>query len=339
MEVQCTNCNTRLEVDLPGTYKCSVCGELFTVPQQPVTPALQAVQPPIPPQYPTYFSKQSFFKRNFCKIKTWTIRAACAALIIAGAYFIYSLLAGKNALDYVPENADFVIYGNTHSLFDSKLWEIAEDHKEFNSEILSDLKDALGFSDVKDLDGNFAIWGHAQKDAEACAVLVLKKDNAEKIFNAIRSKLKEIYSNETYNEVIEKTIDGKSNITAYYKYPKYNASYSYSSSKPAKEEYERKASISVTMVDKNVLQFTFEQEQSTIFKPEKASKAANSINKSTVFAAAASPECFDKIAYLFKEESGIKTPIDQLGIAVLEVFMSKKEVEIRARVDISDLKK
>jgi hypothetical protein len=94
------------------------------------------------------------------------------------------------------------------------------------------------------------------------------------------------------------------------------------------------------MVDKNVLQFTFAQEQSTIFKPEKASKAANSINKSAVFAAAASPECFDTLSDVLKKElDGVKTPLDQLGIAVLEVFMSKKEVEIRARVDISELKK
>ena len=37
------------EYIIDAEEKCSVCGGLFTVPEQPVTPTLQAVQPPIQP--------------------------------------------------------------------------------------------------------------------------------------------------------------------------------------------------------------------------------------------------------------------------------------------------
>ena len=122
------------------------------------------------------------------KIVTMLSMAVFAALILCGC-------GDNSALSYVEKDAEWIVYGNTKELFKSKIWEAAEEH-DLLDELAEQLKKEVGLEDLEDLDGNIAFWGsfgpkqHPVPEVDA-AVLVLKKNIAKELFDAVEDKLTE----------------------------------------------------------------------------------------------------------------------------------------------------
>ena len=112
-----------------------------------------------------------------------------------------SRLSGKICPQCVcPENCNAErklkqFLDDTKELFKSKIWEAAKEH-DLLDELAEQLKKEVGLEDLEDLDGNIAFWGsfgpkqHPVPEVDA-AVLVLKKNIAKELFDAVEDKLTE----------------------------------------------------------------------------------------------------------------------------------------------------
>lgn len=235
--------------------------------------------------------------------------------LMCAAFFALLIFCGcsDNSLAYVPEKADAVVYGNVEALLNSKVWELAQKDKNFKPVVLAALKEIINVEPAA-LSGNFAVWGvDVLGEAEFNAVVVLD-GNAEEIFNAIAKKAKRT----DYIDVEKGELEGCQMITII-------------SGANKAQNIKGKVEYSVVLVDKNVLQITVGDEATALFDNGCDSEIACEIDTDAVLAVAAAPALFEKLA----ETQQIETK--GVGIAVAEVFLTSSEIELKARVDISDM--
>ena len=317
MLVTCESCKSTFDIQQPGVYKCSVCGNIL-----PEVPACAGTT--------VDTASQSGNDGNCSrkKIVKTVIIALVAVLALTGlgfgGWWAYRHFFCKNALDYVPEGANYLIYGNTELLFDTKIWQTFSDNKMVKENFIKRLKESLDVDSLEELEGNFVIWGHIP-DEPTAAVIVLDNNNAASIFDTIKKKNKD---NDYLKVEVENVEGGRKLIISYPDYSSYDGD-----GKPRKY----KADWSLTQIGDDVLQVYFNGEQGKIFEPDGDNKMAKLIDRSAVAAAAVSPQAWDKIESELKKEGVKDSGVDRLGYGVVEVFCNKKELKVEARLDISEL--
>lgn len=236
--------------------------------------------------------------------------------LICAAFFALLVFCGcsDNSLAYVAEDAEVVLYGNVKSLLDSKVWEIAQKDKNFKKEVLDTLKEIINVEPAE-LSGNFAVWGvDVLDEGDFKAVVVLDEGNAEDVFKKIAKKAKKT----DFTDVEEDEIDECKVITII-------------TGADKAKNIKGKVEYSVVLVSDKVLQITVGDEADAIFPADNASETAGEINKDAVLAVAGSPAFFKELA----EQNEIE--VKGLGIGVAEVFLTGSEIQVNARIDISDV--
>ncbi|MBE6359808.1 MAG: hypothetical protein E7057_11285 [Lentisphaerae bacterium] len=221
----------------------------------------------------------------------------------------------ENSLEFVPEDAQIIVYGNTKAVFDSKIWDMLKENKTFQKELLENLKDMLGVKEIDEVSGNIALWADSVKEADKGkfeAVVVLDEGNAEEIFSAIKKQFKE-----QGLDVKESDVDKKDMLIV-------------------KASSESKAVMySIVCVNSRVLHIAMGSEIDAVIDNDSDNDTACSIDQDAVFAAAGTPELWASIVKQSGVEEEVK--VKDLGAGIVEVFMTKSEIEVKAKLDISDL--
>lgn len=238
------------------------------------------------------------------KVLNTMLAAVAIVLLVSGC--------SKKPLNYVPEDAEFVVYLNAEKALDSKVWEMLEDDKTFSKEVLKEFKKETGISDIEDLAGKAVLWGRFKnKEPEADGmVIILNEDKAEILFEKLRDKA------DDNGLTVKKTdIDDHEAIVIYV------------------DENRKKCFGGIVLVSDRELHFTFGEEPE-IFEKTGASKIASAIDSSAIMAVATNGEALDD---LVGNETDIDN-LDDIGIIKSEVFCSRNEITVKASADISELK-
>lgn len=231
----------------------------------------------------------------------------CWSYLLAAVTMLLLVVGCDSPLDYVPEDADFVIYGNTEALLDSKAWAIMTSSKEFK-ENFKELKKAIKVDEDDELSGKVAVWGEFKKDGPVVsgAVLTLDAGNAESIFKMIKKE---------NDEKVKKTeVDDCDALII--------------------KKYDDSIDFSVVMVDDSTLHFTFGGKPQ-IFERD-GNDAADALDKSAVVAVAV--KSVGDCEKLCKDMFGNAAPdLDGIGVAKVEVFADGSEIKASISVDISEV--
>lgn len=244
-------------------------------------------------------------------------------LVLALFAAIVTCGCGDNALAYVESDAEWVVYGNTEQLLEHDLWDVIEDFDEFKM-LEKEFEKNVGL-ELKDLDGNIAVWGtfsvKKREPEVSCVAVVLNKKNAEAVFNVIKKACKDDeYSSEYYRKKMDEiTIDGCKAIVMKREYLE-------------GEKWEKTVVGSVVLVDKKTILFYPEKEPSSVLKPKNNSKLAKQIDRDSVFAGAVSG---DLLRAGMKVSGVQKAP--KVGDAVFQLKLKRNELKIEGTVDISDI--
>ena len=292
MIVQCAKCQQHYEV---GNSTGSVC------PQCQI-PLMSAPGNVVPVQ------DDGWDRKGFLKF----LGIIIAAVVVVSAVFTGYMFfwRGGSALDYVPEKADFVVYGNTEMLLNSKTWKYSMQIREFR-EFVNEFKDEFDLDDIEDLEGSFAVWGKIP-NGPFSAVIVLDNGNAEDIYEMLLKKSED----ESNSRVEEDEVDGCKVFTVY-----------------DGDQVE----VSVALVDDDVLQLAFGNEIDEIVEADGDNEMARAIDRDAVFAVAGSKDLWSKLETWARGEGVNGVDFDGLGIVKLEVFADDDEVRIVVSSDISDI--
>ena len=219
-----------------------------------------------------------------------------------------------------------MVYGNTKALLDSKIGDILEDNDVFDSDWMDDLREVFDIDGEQDLSGNISVWADPDdfedEDGPVInAVIYLDNGNAEDIFDAVRTRSKK----NDYFKVKKDVIDGCDVISVYRRGdPEWG--------------YPERLEFSLALVDRNILQLTLLHEIEDIYTPSKSNELARKIDRSAVAAAAGSPKFFRKIWRLVEDENpDMEVDVDGIGAAIVEIFVDDEELEIKGKIDISEL--
>lgn len=237
------------------------------------------------------------------------------------AFAVAMLVCGcsKSALDYVPEDAAIVGYANTKALFDSKIWKVLEENKEFEKEFIKNAVKELKLDEITDISGNLAVWStgfdaETGEPEDVRAVLILDDNNAEDVFDVIFRGMKKEFADSEYTEVKKEDVDDAENAFC------------------VRSSDKKRYKLSVVLVNKKTIYFIIGDEPEALEK-DKKSDIAKSINKDAVLAIATSGSEWSDFAKVMDMED----TIENIGVAKIEVFCTKKEIKVSATVDISDV--
>ena len=92
---------------------------------------------------------------------------------------------------------------------------------------------------------------------------------------------------------------------------------------------------SIVCVNSRVLHIAIGSEIDAVIDNDSDNDTACSIDQDAVFAAAGTPELWASIIKQSGVEEEVK--VKDLGAGIVEVFMTKSEIEVKAKLDISDL--
>lgn len=248
------------------------------------------------------------------------VLALFAAVLLCGC--------GDNALTYVEENAEWVVYGNTEQIFKNKLWEIACDNDQFK-DLRENFRDFCNL-DFEDVDGNIAIWGSfgSSKKPEPKvdgAVVILNKRNAQKIFEEFQDFAeKESRSGSYIRQTVDETeIDGCDAfvITKQVKNMDTGA------------WNEAEVTVTVVLVSNNVIQIFPQQKPDSLWKAKGNSDLAKQISEDAIIASAVSGDLLRKT---LKRELD---DVPEIGDVVIQVKGNNKKLVIEGSIDISTIEK
>ena len=301
MVVQCPQCQQYYEIGESATSVCPLCGiTIGNVPVPGAAPAYQA----------DFAGKQRGW------LQFVGIALGILVIVVLGVVGYMLFGRGGNALDYVPEDAEFVVDGNTAMLLDSKPWEYSMQVRDFR-EFIDEFKEELGLDEVDELRGTFAVWGDVP-EGPFSAVIVLENGNAEDIYEMLLDKAED----KSYRRVEEDKVDGCDAFTVYYDYD---------------DGDEDNAEFSVVLVSDHVLQLTFGGEIDEIVDNGNDSEIAQEIDRDAIFAVAAGRDMWDKIERLLRGEDVRGVDMEGLGVVKIEVFADQDEVKVIMTGDISDV--
>ena len=227
-----------------------------------------------------------------------TMLAAVAMVLLVGC---------GDVLDYVPETAAVVAYGNTEAFFDSKIWEIMEKNKFFQKEILPGLKEQLPCKELTDYSGKVAMWFEIEKGEPkpAGAVIIYDNDIAEDVFNRIRKSFQERGKVESVKKDDCEGFELHSG---------------------------RGVTLSMVLVSDNEIHVTF-GDNARIWNSDGDNDIADEIDRDCVVAIATNGESWKS---LFGEDK-FDFDVTSIGIAKLEAYLTSGEIKVNATVDISDV--
>ena len=228
---------------------------------------------------------------------------------------ILVLCGCENSLEFVPEDAQIIVYGNTKAVLDSKIWDMLKENKTFQKELMDELKEMLGVKEIDEVSGNIALWADSVEEAEKGkfnAVVVLDEGNAEEIYSAIKKQLKK-----GAGYVKEEKMDKHDLLVV------------------KNSEESKRTQFSILLVNSRVLHVCFGDTISSVIDNDSDNDTACSIDQDAVFAAAGTPDLW---ASLIKQSGvGEHVKVKDLGAGIIEFFMTKNEIEVKAKLDISDL--
>lgn len=229
----------------------------------------------------------------------------CFSYLLAAVTMLLLVVGCDSPLNYVSEDADFVVYGNTQSFFNSKSWKLIRSSKNIEK-ALEDFKKAINADDDKEIAGKVALWGMIKDNYPQVSGMVISFDagNAGKVFKAWEKEVSQS------RLVKEKVNDCEAFIVK-----KYDG---------------ETIDFCVVLVDENTLHVT--NSNAPQIHEISSNDAAKAIDKSAVFAVALkSLEELEKIL-------GQNAPeMDGVGVAKLEVFADGGEVRANISVDISNV--
>lgn len=243
------------------------------------------------------------------KILNTLLAAVAVVLLVSGCT--------KKPLNYVPEDAEFVVYSNMEGVLESKIWDALESNKVFSKEVIKSFEKEFGF-DLEDLSGKIVLWGSFKEKGPKPEgmVVCLNEDEAEKIFKKLRSH----YNDKDYYKVKKDDVDDCEAFTVSYK--------------GSKDDDD--IVLSVVLVNDKELHFAFEDEPE-IFEKSNKSKLASALDADAVFACATNGEslydAFEDIDEDFEADG-----LEDVGLITFEVFCTKRKITVEANADISEVK-
>ena len=109
--------------------------------------------------------------------------------LIFAALTMFFPVSGREILDYVPANAECVLYGNSQLFFLSKVWKILRKNKDFQSEIVPKLTFVIPFKELSEFSGKVVAWSCdlSSKTVPTGAVIIFDSGIAQKVFDRIRN--------------------------------------------------------------------------------------------------------------------------------------------------------
>lgn len=232
------------------------------------------------------------------KIVKMLLAMICAGMLCACA---------DNPLDYVEENADWVIYGNLEQILDFKLTKVLEskmkDNPEFNG-FKEQFKAMFGVK-YSECAGKLAVWGKMD-GTNIKAVIVLEDLEAEDILDSLIKNMK------AQGRDVEKCdIDD---------FP------------AAIVKNGGQVVFTVAATDTHTLQFFFQDDPSSVLEPAKEDSIANEIDTDATLALVLAGDAMRKA---IKEGTGSSAP--DIGNACIMIYADNDQLEIRGSLDISEL--
>ena len=210
-----------------------------------------------------------------------------------------------HSLDYVPDNANFVAYGNTKALLNTKLWKVVDGKTQISKELVQGLGAVAGIKEIGELSGNITVWGE-KPDAPEGVVIVLDNRKAEELVKEMAAKLKA-----SGQEVKESKIGG---CTALVMPSPLGA-----------------GNMTVIAAGKKVLHISLSKESSAAFKKNSGNPLVKAIDRDAVLSVAVSPKLYGEI-----DKSA--ATIEGIGISAAHLYINNKEAKLKATLDIRDIK-
>ena len=161
MIVLCPHCRSKQTVVQSGVFNCQSCGVPMTVSQEAIIAGKQ---------------KTASGKKNKINFPTIFRLILFYVVIAVSAFYVWKnweTYFPEHALKYVPENAEIVIYGNTKTFFENKLFKIAQENGLIPPEVTNEIKENLGIGKPEELSGSIVFWGNADGEMGSAYLLIV----------------------------------------------------------------------------------------------------------------------------------------------------------------------
>lgn len=251
-------------------------------------------------------------------------------LLLAMTAAIIFCACDNNSLEYVENDAEWIIYANSSQIFQNKIWSIVEQNDQFREQ-KEEFEKSTSLT-LGDLDGNVTFWGifESSKDYDPQlkgAVLVLNKHTAGTVFEQIKVSIEKEISQttgqNTRRSLDRVTIDDCSAIVL----KKQTMDHSISDwSKPD-------VIMTCVMIDSQTLHFYWMTEPQDLWEKRLRNPLAKQIEQDVIAAGAIDGEA---IRTGLRFGAGIKE-VPRTGDVILQIKSDDKKFIIEGSIDISDI--